>query len=256
MLILDKELNQKDTVRLYMNEEKRIPSSIKADLEAISAVKDSNTPCLLLLGSGSKKPSRDSGWLINPSTKARINFSLDTFYSRISRRGIEEINIEGMVRTGNNIILSNRGNKTHRSNHLIITSSRFIQEQSTAPLKMIRLGGQSDTAFFAGVSGLEYSAKSDMLIMTISTENTYNNIADGEIGKSYLWFITDWTSKTRMTAINPSRIIDLEAIDERLAGQKIESVCIVAETRNWMEVVVVSDNDNGESQLFWIKIPK
>jgi len=256
VLIMDKLLQETDTVQLYPPGEKRMPSGTKPDLEGMAAVKDSNTPCLLLLGSGSLEPYRNTGWLINPSKKHRIQIRTDTFYRRLAIRGVEEINIEGIVSAGNQMILANRGNKNNRVNHLIITSPRFLQEQATAPIRLIRVGGQTDSSSFAGISGLDYSAKSDRLILTISTENTSNSIEDGEIGKSYLWVINDLVSKIRLTAINPNKVIDLEGLDNAFANQKIESACILSESRNWMELLLVADNDNGETQLFRIKIPK
>lgn len=256
VLSLNANFEQVDSFTLYDFPEKRIPKDVKADLEAMSIVKDSNTPCILILGSGSLPPHRNSGWLLNPSTRERLSIRPDSFYNRIRARGIEEINIEGIARTGNQMLLVNRGNKSHPFNHLIITSPRFLQDQQTTAIKIIRIGGQNDTANFAGVSGMDYSAKSDRLFLTVSTENTYNTTSDGEIGKSYLWVINDFASKTRMTAINPDKIIDLSSIDRKFDKQKIESVCISSESGNKIELVLVSDNDNGESTLFRIKIPK
>ncbi|MEJ7671411.1 MAG: hypothetical protein WKF59_01500 [Chitinophagaceae bacterium] len=81
------------------------------------------------------------------------------------------------------------------SNYLIFTAGAFWNNQQDAPIKIIKVGSNNDTAFFNGVSGLEYSKFTDQLLLTVSTENTYNAIDDGTIGKSYLWIINNISAK-------------------------------------------------------------
>jgi hypothetical protein len=88
------------------------------------------------------------------------------------------------------------------------------------------------------------------LLLTVSSENTYNSYDDGAIGKSYLWVINDISSKRKLAAINPDRIIDLELIDNRFNGQKIESVCIVGEEKKQKQLVLAADDDKGHTVLF------
>ena len=56
--------------------------------------------------------------------------------------------------------------------------------------------------------------------------------------------------------MNPNQVIDLVKIDKRFIGQKIESVSITHETNKILEVVLVADNDNGETGLFKLLIQK
>ena len=120
----------------------------------------------------------------------------------------------------------------------------------------MKLGASTDTGSFSGVSGLDYSDRSDRLFLTVSTENTYSSFADGTIGKSYLWIIDNISSKRRLAAINPNRIIDLESIDKRFEGHKIESVCIFAETKRLYRLALVADDDTGTSILFTLTLKK
>jgi hypothetical protein len=120
----------------------------------------------------------------------------------------------------------------------------------------MKLGANTDTASFSGVSGLEYSSKSDCLLLTISTENTYSTNADGTVGKSYLWLIYNVSAKKRMAAINPDRIVDLEAVDSRFKGHKIESVCIVSENKSEYRLILVADDDKGTTILFKVRLQK
>jgi hypothetical protein len=107
---------------------------------------------------------------------------------------------------------------------------------------------------FSGVSGLDYSGKHDRLWLSVSTENTASVFDDGEIGKSYLWMITDISAKRRLSAVNPTTIFDLEDLDSRFKGEKIESVCVIGQHKNTTELVLVADNDNGSTRLFKIKL--
>ena len=247
LLILDSNLNPIDSIPLYSFTEKRIPKKIKADLESITVTKDKK---LLLLGSGSVSPYRNVGWLIDPLTQQKDSLRLDTFYQRLILNGIKEINIEGVCTIPGSLILTNRGSKGYPKNHLIITSSDFWKAQSTAPISVILAGSATDTSLFNGVSGLAYAKKSDQLIITVSTEDTRNSMDDGAIGKSYLWIIKNISSKKNWKAINPDRIINLEETDSRFKGQKIESLCITKETKNFLYLVLAADNDNGSSTLF------
>ncbi len=113
MLITDSSFNNIDSIPLYFTAEKRIPKAVKADLEAITLVSDNEETKLLLLGSGSLSPYRNTGWLVNPVNKHTVNIQLDTFYQRLKAQGLDEINIEGACSIPGNIILSNRGNKNY-----------------------------------------------------------------------------------------------------------------------------------------------
>ena len=254
LLIVDTTLNGIDSINLIKSQHKRIPKERKQDLESATVVRVNKSSAVLLLGSGSLDPHRSNAWLIHPDTKQKTRISLKTFYKRIKEQGIDELNIEGATAIPSGIVLVNRGNKTFAKNHLIITSKEFWNYQDSADIKIIKVGTNTDTAFFNGVSGLDYSRKTDRLLLTVSTENTYSSQADGAIGKSYLWIINDISSKKRLTAINPNKVIDLAALDKRFVGHKIESVCIIAENREETELVLAADNDKGTTVLFKIKI--
>jgi hypothetical protein len=152
------------------------------------------------------------------------------------------------------MLLASRGNKSFRRNYLVFTAAHFWEKQELAPIKLVKIGIQSDTATFAGISGLEYSSATDQLLVTVSTENTNSSYEDGEIGKSYLWIINDISSKKRLNAINPDRVIDLEEVDDRFKGHKVESVTIVSESRRHRQVVLVSDDDKGGTVLFRLRL--
>ncbi len=247
LLVLDSNLNPSDSINLYSLPEKRIPKAVKADLEAIIITADKK---LLLVGSGSLAPYRNTCWLIDPVTKQKDSIRLDVFYERLKLNNLPELNIEGGCSIPGAIMLSNRGNKGFPKNHLILTSAAFWKEQESARITVISIGGNTDTSKFSGVSGITYARRSDRLILAVSTEETRNSMDDGAIGKSYLWIIENISSKKGWKAINPDQVIDLGDIDPKFNGQKIESVCVTKETKNFLHLVLAADNDDGSSSIF------
>ena len=253
LLVLDKELKPTDSIALYSFPSKRIEKNVKADLESITVTNDNK---LFLLGSGSLSPYRNRGWLIDPVTKQKDSLNLDVFFRNLANAGISEINIEGMTSVPGNMILANRGNKNYPKNYLIVTRADFWHMQERLPFTLIAVGATKDTSVFNGVSGLSYAPGSDRLLLSVSTEDTRNAMDDGAIGKSYLWIIKNFSSKKRWKAINPDQVVDLEAVDPIFKGQKIESVCVTRETRNFLYIVLAADNDNGSSSFFKMVIEK
>ena len=255
-MILDTAFNLIDSINLFESQQKRIPKELKQDLESAAVVNFRRSPKILIVGSGSLAPYRNYGWLIDPLTKQKTQLDLKPFYTRLKAEGTDALNIEGLAAMPSDIILASRSNRSFRSNYLIFTSKEFWNIEDSAEIKICKVGANTDTTSFQGVSGLEYSKLSDRLLLTVSTENTNSSVEDGTIGKSYLWIINDISAKKRMTAINPTKVIDLEAMDERFKGHKIESVCIIAENKKEMQLVLVADDDNGTSVLFKITLKK
>ena len=255
LLVLDSNLAIKDSVILYSFPEKRIPKNFKPDLEAAAFINKQDKQQLLLLGSGSL-PVRNTSWLINPITFEKESIRLDTFYNFLQINGVENLNIEGLCSIKDKIILSNRGHKGWPHNFLVITNTIFFDNQEGPPVSVIRIGGNTDSSIFSGVSGLAYAKYSDLLLLTVSTEDTRSSTEDGAIGKSSLWIIENISSKLKWEGINPNKIIDLEEIDDRFHGQKIESVCVIKEDNDDIHLVLAADNDDGSSTLFKVIIKK
>lgn len=253
LLILDTSLTIRDSIALFHFPGKTIPKPIKADLEAITLTDDHR---LLVTGSGSLVPYRQTGWLIDPVSRSIDSFRLDTFYQRIRVHGISELNLEGLTTYPGGFIMANRGSLGYPRNHLIFTRRKFWERQAAVDITTMYAGSNVDSTHFSGISGLCYAPKNDALLLTVSTENTPNSLDDGAIGKSYLWIIRNISSKRNWKAVNPDKIIDLEVNDPRFRGHKIESVCIAKETKSRYYLVLAADNDNGTSTLFNMVVSK
>ncbi len=256
VLVLDSTLKEIDTIPLYDAPLKRIPKPVKPDLESVTIVHKKKKPYLLAIGSGSLTPYRNTAELIDPASKEHTTIDLSLFYERLKASGLPELNIEGACSIPGAMVLSNRGHKDFPKNHLILTSSTFWEEQAVAPITLLYVGSNEDSSQFQGVSGITYAPKTDKLLLTVSTEDTKNAYDDGSIGKSYLWIVDNFSSKKRWSSMNPNRIIDLEKTDPQFRNQKIESACVIRETKHFIELALVADNDDGSSTLFRLDISK
>lgn len=254
MLITDTAFKKLDTIDLAGIGNRRLAKEIKPDYEASSLIYIKRKRHLFLVGSGSLSPYRNNCIILDIENRSRRSVKLDTFYNRLIDAGIKELNIEGVTQIPGGMLLASRGSRGYRKNHLIYTTSNFWDDQTEAPFTISSVGTNTDTSMFQGISGLEYSRLTDRLLLTVSTENTFNAYEDGVIGKSYLWLIKDISNKKNYSGINPYQVIDLHQTDKKLSGHKIESVCILNENNKEMEVVLVSDDDKGGSALFKMKV--
>src|SRR4030095_7786934 len=251
LLVLDTNLNIIDSLPLLLYPANRIPKDIKPDLEA-SALNADN---LFLFGSGSL-PNRNFAWKLNLKTKYNDSINLEPLFLKAKKLGVEQINIEGACFVSGKLLLVNRGNKGYPHNHLIITDDKFLNNDSSFQVFIIPFAPQKDITSFKGISGLCYASESDQLILTVSTEDTKNSFDEGSIDKSYLWIISKISTKIIDSALGTKRVIDLEYIDSRFKGQKIESATVIKETDKLIYLALVADNDDGSSTVFKMSINK
>jgi hypothetical protein len=256
LLILDSNLMIIDSVKIYSSPEKRISKAIKSDLEAMALVKEGRRSRILMMGSGSLAPYRNIALLFDPESRQIDSIRMDTLYQRFLLNGLKEINIEGACTIPGSLVFANRGHKGYPKNYLVFAPVKCWENQAGSPLFVAHMGGNTDSLTFSGISGIAYAPKGDRLIMTVSTENTSSVLEDGTIGKSYLWIVKNISTKKRWKAINPEQVIDLDELDARFKGQKIESVTVTSETRRFLHLVLAADNDDGSSTLFKMIIEK
>ena len=256
VLILDDELNIKDSISIYSFDDYRFPKNIKPDLESITLLPVKEGYKLLIVGSGSLAPYRNIAWMIDPHTKQADSLRFDSLYHQLAfSHGIREVNVEGLCALPGGILLVNRGHLGYPENNLVFIASSIYADLNNAVAHLIPIkSSHNDSSAFAGISGLAYSAKSDRLFLSLSTELTASVYEDGEIGKSYLWIINGISEKLNQNNLAPDKIIDLEQLDSSFKKQKIESVCLVNEKKNEVQVGLVADNDDGSSTVFKLTI--
>lgn len=254
MIALDTNFSIIDSTTIILHSGNRIPKDTKPDLEASATYSNNHETLLFLFGSGSLDPFRNSGWKYNIQTKTKDNLYLQPLYAKVKQAGIEQLNIEGAAFVSGKLILVNRGNKGYPYNQLISIDESFLKNDSSYNIAIVPFDFQTDTALFKGISGLTHAKQTDQLIMTVSTEDTRNAYDDGAIGKSYLWIIDNISGKLNSGDIEPDQIIDLEEIDSRFKSQKIESATVIEETKDFIRLVLVADNDDGSSTIFKMSV--
>lgn len=251
LLVLDSNLNEVDTIRFFNSNERRMPKSSKHDLEAMTVLRNNK---LLITGSGSHLANRSGAIIFDPENKTFDSVRLDDFFQRFASHEIDHVNIEGMALLPSAMLMANRGHMNDRHNELIVTSPDFFLNPGEAYINKMLFGVSDDSNSFQGVSGLAYSRKKDILIATVSTEKVGNSYDDGEIGKSYLWLVNNMAVKMQWKAMNPDKIIDLEKIAPAFKNQKIEGVCVWKETKEFLYLLLVADNDDGGSNVFKVAV--
>lgn len=253
LLVMGKKWNKPALINLFDTQEKRIPKSVKSDLESMTILFIDKKPHLLIIGSGSTE-KRNKALLLNLKNSAMKSIDLSVFYNRIKASGIPSLNIEGIAEVNDYLVMVNRSNTTNPNNHLIITKSDFWKDQEKASLQTIIVDFENVnlTPGSIGISGLTYSDKHEDLFLTISTEDTPNAIDDGKIGKSYLGVIENLYRKIgrEKGKIKINQLIDLSAADKQFEGYKIESVCVQSSKDHSIKLQLVADNDEGKTYLF------
>jgi len=253
LLVMGKKWNKPTLINLFDSSDKKIPKSVKSDLEAMTVLSVDKKPHLLIIGSGSTE-KRNRALLMNLKNNAIKALDLSVFYNRIKAAGIPALNIEGIAEVYDYLVLANRGNTSNPTNHLIITKSDFWKDQEKASLQTIEVDFENVNLVpgKVGISGLTYSDKHEDLFLTISTEDTANAVDDGKIGRSYLAVIENLYRKIgrEKGKIKINQLIDLPSADKQFKGYKIESVCVQSSKDHSIKLQLVADNDNGKTFLF------
>jgi hypothetical protein len=255
VLVVDKEYRKVDSIRLADYTGKRIPKTEKADFESAAFIDINGDATLLVLGSAATEERKKMVVITFSEDKSTTSkgYKLDEFMNRLSDEGVD-LNIEGMTKVGNNLILANRGNIAYPQNSIIIASENFRDNQQAATIKICNLNITSDSAAFIGISDLHYVASSDVLLFSFSSEETTNSYDDGKIGDSYIGWIWNLSSKTDLTEWKLDGLINLTTVDPEFKNEKIEGLCVESVKDNVYVLHLISDNDDGFSKLFKIKM--
>jgi hypothetical protein len=259
VLILDKNYRRIDSVNLFNYAGKRIPKTDKIDLESSTIVERGGKSYLFMSGSGSGKlrkkiitiPILEDGRVKIPLDEGTIQ--TDEFVQRIDS-AVGEINLEGLTTWNEKLIFGNRGNLSNKKNHLIITDADFWQRQKDASIQIKELALPDNlSALPLGLSELCYVSELDILFITFTSEATSNSYDDGKIGDSFLAVLKQATTQLKNPRVQLQDVTNLTEVHPALMSQKIEGIC-AQRTGNKIILHLVSDNDNGESHLFKLKV--
>ncbi len=250
LLVLNKHHQLIDSLRLFKGNEKRLAKDIKADVESSAFIQKGKETFLVLFSSFSSLTRRQVFAINIESKKVKRDFR--RFRQKPQLSAIKEWNIEGAACAGSQLLFSNRANYTYKTNFLLLMPPNLKKgfKKSNPSVISLQLPPSENVI---GVSGLAYLAKEDLLLLTATTEITDNAYTDGEIGDSYLGYITNLSAKLKDSTIRVEKLLNLTPILAQPSLQKIESVAVEEVTDNKAVLHLASDNDNGESTLFKIR---
>ena len=226
-----------------------IPKDVKKDFEAMTTLDIHNLPWLVLVGSGSKSPSREFIYLKKYGSHETdsVLFEASTFYKQLQQIagiGIEDFNLEGVCNSKEELFLFNRGtNGMYR-----MDVSSFIDMVQGGPIvKDIRyqelLLPELDGCK-SGISGATYHSERDLIFFTASVEKTSNWIDDGEILGSCIGY---FSPKEQQEKINP--ITEWIKEEENLLILKVEAISISTNFKGKEVIYMATDNDSEACEM-------
>ncbi len=241
ILVLNEKMDETERIPIFpKGDSSRLPKASKADIEASVTIDHEGTDSVLFLGSGSLSPQRDSAFLLNPKTKAVRRMDLKRFYDQL-RTQFQDLNIEAATAIESKLLIGIRANKSHPDNYLVLAGQTGISYEFQRKIK-IQLSIDQ-----AGISGLDYDEKRDVLFITFSTEDTANSYDDGNIGESYLAALQNARQLLKGTGLIIPSLIKLTDLHSEFRSQKIESVSLKGDER---KLLLVADDDQGNTKLF------
>jgi hypothetical protein len=253
LLILDTAYDEIDSIEIFKGLDKRIAKAEKADFEASTIVGSGETAKIIIFGSGSTELRKKVAQLTidNPGDTLQI---LDTspFINRLSS-AVRIVNIEGAAMVKDMLVLANRANEGNPVNSLVITTTAYVHNPDIATFTLTTIDLPKHKNVI-GISGLTYLDSYDVLLFTASTEATDNAYADGTIGDSYIGWIKNISNRIKSATIKPDGFINLSTSKPEFKEEKIESLCVESFEDNTVLLHLVSDNDNGESRLFKVRL--
>ena len=251
MLVTDTLFDIKDTVHYLSDTSYRMPKESKADIESATIRESGGRKILYAMGSYSG-PLRKEVFLFDlENLSMPLEFKNRDLFTDTA---VKELNIEGLCMVKERLVMSNRANTTHRVNQFIITSDFDFRSQKIIKDDIHVINVQLPLQSVAGISGLCYYSKKDILFFTASEEDTPSASQDGTINDSYLGWIENFSEKIKNSKISPTHLLKLSESDRRFIKQKIESVCLEKVSGQDYFLFLAADNDNGQSTLFRVRL--
>lgn len=235
-------------IQLLNRSEKRIPKPEKPDFEASLITTDKK---LLIIGSASTGKRELMMLFPFAGGSGIVTISSSDFFNRVKATGIDEVNVESaaLLTKAGKVILSLRGNQVNRRNRFIITEPDFYLRQQEVGIAFSEII-LPETKFYCGISDFAYLPDTDTLFFTASTEETNNAYDDGTIGDSYIGWIEN-VSGIMDKPVRPTAYCNLTELDTRFYKQKIEGICVRSMKDKQVQLILVTDNDEGESSKLY-----
>ena len=230
----------------------RIPKNIKPDFEASTIVAYGKDSLLLIFGSGSGAV-RSSLIVYDLSDNITKTYRLKNFYEKLKNIGgleDDQLNLEAAISDNQNIYLFNRGENIIFKLP-IIEFMEYLKDSSGSHF------GETESYNFilpsinevkTGFSGAAISRDRSKIIFTASAENSDGWVKDGEVFGSIIGVIELSDLKNQTPLISG---INEEGKPIKI---KVESVAVSEDDGNGYSLLLVSDNDLGQSEIIKAKL--
>lgn len=248
LLIVDTTFNELKKVSLFTDTTERLSKVKKADIESAAFI-DQQQRSLVLFGSGSVSPMRDSLFIVDLATGSVKRYQFDKGFRKLLEDSNAELNIEGAAQIDTVLLFASRSNLKSKQNYLISNYGQILRPSKKNKIITLNI---EESSF--GVSGLDYYKEEDLLLLTFSSEATQSAYADGEIGNSAVGLVRNISKKLDSDSIGLDAWIPLSAIDARFDKMKVESVAVTGKEKAGLILYLVADNDNGKSTLFKVRL--
>ena len=252
VMILDEDLKKVDSIKIFEGQG-RVPQDKKADIESAIRLRRK----ILLIGSASSQV-RQKSYLIKTGRAGRDKMKIldnRTWLSQ-SDSAAGPINIEGAFVFKGKLIAANRAMKGDNANMLFVTPLKPFLRGRSAKTTLYQISLPDSVNTLAGISDLFYRKEEDVLLITLSSEDSNNPLEDGAIGKSYLGWISRFSASFKGGALRLDGMVDLTSLSSAFEGQKIEGVCAKHDGNDSLILHFVSDNDDGVSRIFSVRMTR
>ncbi len=246
----------------------RIAKDIKPDYEAMATVTWSGSVWNLVLGSGSKPGTRETGLLVATDDKLAAHVGpmrrdmaplYRDFAALAAFNAGVAVNIEAVAVAHGTVYFFNRGNAGRNLlfevalGDLMAYMAGTIATIAEIQLHEARLPRLQGTP--AGFSGADYWPEIDSLVYCASVEASDNAYDDGAVLGSYVGLIPVSALKDR-AALDLSRSAQLLTDGGAPLRTKVESIALRHTDARRAVGALVSDNDNGSSAFFDIVLTR
>lgn len=260
LFILDENKKISEKVKLSSVDslvKNRTPKALKADFEAMAAIKIDEKEHLLVISSGSSEITRDTAYLVPLDPELEIKKrNLRPLYEEIKQAANisqnDEINIEGLAMDQKNTYLLDRGNVS--ANFIaVINSDQFLNYISDSSNQIPEVSVfYFDLPVYnnlsPGFSGACITADKKKLLFTASLEDTEDVINDGKVLGSFIGLID-------LEKLSDGKYLSVMVKENgEILAKKLEGISIISTSQNRINVLVVCDNDDGTSDLYEMEI--
>ena len=228
----------------------QLPKKDKSDFEASTIVHYNNTPCLLVLGSGSTELNRNQAKLFALNSSLTLQFDLLPFYAQIRKElniELKDWNIEALACFEERLFFFNRGTNTLFEVNQTVFFDFLEQKSNQLVCSSYQLNLGQLNGFNLGISSATID-EFGVFYCTASAEDTSDWYNDGTIIGSVI-------STFNISELQTQMELRFESfkVNETLLPVKLEAICQTNEKNRFF---VASDNDGAASKLYEILIER